>query len=66
MNTSIDRKALHALVDALPAAELPAARRFLEFLRRNPAAALSSDSRRTVEFLPADTEGLFALDWAER
>ncbi len=59
-----ERKALHSLVDALPAREIPAARRFLEFLRQR-SDLTGPDIRGTVEVFPADVEGLFTLDWAE-
>jgi hypothetical protein len=59
-----ERKGLHSLVDALPAREIPAARRFLEFLGQRSDLA-GTNVRGTVEFFPADVEGLFTLDWAE-
>lgn len=62
--SAMERKSLHSLVDALPAREIPAARRFLEFLRQR-SDLTGSDIRGTVEVFPAEVEGLFTLDWAE-
>lgn len=61
-----DRQTLHALVDEIPEAELPAARRFLEDLRRQPKGALRpilgaaplDDEPLTEEDLAAIQEGL--------
>ena len=53
----MSRDALHELVDRIPAEELPAAKRFLEYLTVNPAyrAALSA---------PADDEPVTETDAA--
>ena len=61
-----NRRTLHALVDELPESELPAAQRFLEYLRRQPeeslrsmlAAAPLDDEPLTEEDLAAIREGL--------
>ncbi|MCB1036514.1 MAG: hypothetical protein KDD47_21995 [Acidobacteria bacterium] len=47
-----NRQALHALVDELPEPELPAARRFLEYLRQQPPDAL----RLVLDAAPLDDE----------
>jgi hypothetical protein len=66
-----ERRALHALIDTLPTRELPAARRFLEFLRKQPgelhaaADAKSVNTRRAAPWPPEDVEGLFTLDWSD-
>lgn len=55
-----DRHALHSLVDELPEPELPAARRFLEYLRQQ-----TSDSLRLVlDAAPLDDEPLTDDDLA--
>jgi hypothetical protein len=47
-----DRQALHTLVDELPEPELPAARRFLEYLRQQPFDSL----RLVLDAAPLDDE----------
>lgn len=46
------RQALHTLVDELPEPELPAAKRFLEYLRHQAADTL----RRVLDAAPLDDE----------
>jgi hypothetical protein len=47
-----NRQALHTLVDELPEPELPAARRFLEYLRHQPPDPL----RLVLDAAPLDDE----------
>lgn len=48
-----DRQTLHTLVDELPEPELPAARRYLEYLRQT-----TDPLRRALEAAPADDKPL--------
>lgn len=48
------REAIHVLIDELPEAELPAARRFLEFLQEQMADPV----RKALEAAPWDNEPL--------
>ena len=54
-----DRQTLHSLVDDLPEPELPAARRYLEYLRQTP-----DPLRRALDAAPADDEPLTDDDLA--
>jgi len=58
--SSEPRTSLHTLVDELPEQEIPAARRYLEFLRQQPPDPL----RRALESAPLDDEELTAEDLA--
>jgi predicted transcriptional regulator len=59
------RTTLHALVDELPEQEIPAARRYLEFLRQQTPEPRSVDPlRRALENAPLDDEELTAEDLA--
>ena len=49
------RDSLHNLIDRLPEAEVPAAKRFLEYLATNPAY-------RAVQVAPEDDEPVTAAD----
>lgn len=61
----VDRQALHTLVDELPEPELPAARRYLEYLRWQPPhplrlvldQALLDEEPVTADDLAAVREG---------
>lgn len=55
------RTTLHTLVDELPEQEIPAARRFLEFLRQQPS---DDPLRRALDNAPLDDEELTAEDLA--
>jgi hypothetical protein len=55
-----DRQALHTLVDELPEPELPAARRFLEYLRQQPPDSL----RLALDAAPLDDEPVTEDDLA--
>jgi hypothetical protein len=55
-----DRHALHTLVDELPEPELPAARRFLEYLRQHPPHSL----RLALDGAPLDDEPVTEDDLA--
>lgn len=55
-----DRHALHTLVDELPEPELPAARRFLEYLRQQPPNSL----RLALDGAPLDDEPVTEDDLA--
>lgn len=52
-----NRQTLHTLVDELPEPELPAARRYLEYLRQ-----AADPLRRALEAAPVDDEPLTAED----
>lgn len=52
-----NRQTLHTLVDELPEPELPAARRYLEYLRQT-----ADPLRRALEAAPMDDEPLTADD----
>jgi hypothetical protein len=54
-----DRQTLHTLVDELPEPELPAARRYLEYLGQAP-----DPLRRALHAAPADDEPLTEDDLA--
>lgn len=54
-----DRHTLHTLVDELPEPELPAARRYLEYLRQT-----ADPLRRALDAAPADDEPLTDDDLA--
>ncbi len=54
-----DRLSLHTLVDELPEAELPAAMRFLEYLRRQ-----ADPLRSPLEAAPVDDEPVTEEDLA--
>jgi hypothetical protein len=55
-----DRQVLHTLVDELPEPELPAARRFLEYLRQQSPDRL----RLALDAAPLDDEPVTADDLA--
>lgn len=54
-----NRQTLHTLVDELPEPELPAARRYLEYLRQT-----ADPLRRALEAAPVDDEPLTDEDLA--
>lgn len=59
-----EKKDLHALIDALPPAEVPAARRFLEFLSARADADGPSAALRALRDAPDDDESVSREDIA--
>jgi hypothetical protein len=63
----VDRQALHTLVDELPEPELPAARRYLEYLRWQPPHPLRLVlDQALLDEEPVTADDLAAFEKASR